>query len=221
MDGAKGDGREADAYLEALCERYRYPVYAFVRNRVKDVDLAQDYTQSFFVELIVEKKIYQFADKEAGRFRTFLLACLKNFLNGEHRMMQAQKRGGGVEHLQFDELEMQFQGDESESDDATLSFDRTWARTVFDQVWSRIEREYGEAGQAEQFQELRKHMMGDGSGGYAESAERLGLSEGGLKKAAFRLRGKFRDALREAVASLVEHPTDVDDEISYLIRMIA
>ena len=85
---------DAIAALERLCCTYWYPLYAYVRRRGYSSEDAQDLTQSYFAGLL-EKKYLDRADRERGRFRTFLLSSLENFLNNEWVRASAQKRGGG------------------------------------------------------------------------------------------------------------------------------
>ncbi|MDB4265252.1 sigma-70 family RNA polymerase sigma factor, partial [bacterium] len=105
VEGAHGHGSEAYGALVKLCESYRYPIYAFIRKRCHDSEEAKDLCQAFFAELILEKRIFENAKRGDGRFRTYLLACVKNFLTGDYHRRHAQKRGGGVEHLSFDGLD--------------------------------------------------------------------------------------------------------------------
>jgi DNA-directed RNA polymerase specialized sigma24 family protein len=79
MAGTEGEPAHAQAALAQLCQTYWSPLYAFVRSRGHAVPDAQDLTQSFFAYLI-ERKIYAGVDREKGKFRSFLLASLKNFL---------------------------------------------------------------------------------------------------------------------------------------------
>lgn len=220
VEGAHGGGEKAYSSLVKLCEAYRYPVYAFIRNRCGDPEEARDLCQAFFAELIVEKRVFENAKRGEGKFRTYLLACVKNFLTGDYHRKQAQKRGAGVEHLAFDDLEGLYLGGFPEGEGQDLTYDRIWARVIFDRVWSEIEREHELAGDLEKFSFIRAHLMGESTETFAEVCESMGLSEGGLKTAVHRLRKKFRTTLRAKVAEVVEHPSEVDEEISYLIRVI-
>ncbi|HAF13370.1 MAG TPA: RNA polymerase subunit sigma-24, partial [Blastocatellia bacterium] len=76
---SEADPELARAALAQLCQTYWAPLYSFVRSRGYAVHDAQDLTQSFFAYLI-EHKIYARADRQKGKFRSFLLASLKNFL---------------------------------------------------------------------------------------------------------------------------------------------
>src|SRR5438105_7648144 len=65
---------ERSRALEALCRNYWYPLYAYARRAGHGAEDAKDLTQSFFARLI-EKCTLSLADRERGRFRTFLLSA--------------------------------------------------------------------------------------------------------------------------------------------------
>ena len=67
----------------------------------RDVSEAQDLTQEFFARLL-EKNVIAAASRERGRFRSFLLAALKNFLANEWDKAKAAKRGGGRAPISLD-----------------------------------------------------------------------------------------------------------------------
>src|SRR5262249_18690888 len=92
---------DSDRALAALCQAYWRPVYVFVRRRVANVHEAQDLTQAFFAQLL-EKNLVAVAQPERGRFRSFLLTSVQNFLNNEWDKQKAKKRGGGQTPLSFD-----------------------------------------------------------------------------------------------------------------------
>src|SRR5262245_37438758 len=77
-----------------LYTEYWYPLYAYVRRRGFAPHQAEDITQDFFVRLL-EKQSFAGLQREGGRFRSFLLSCLENYLANEWDRHHAQKRGGG------------------------------------------------------------------------------------------------------------------------------
>src|SRR4051812_30813658 len=101
MAAGKPEGEEAREALSSLCQRYWFPLYAYVRRRVPSLHEAQDLTQEFFVRLL-EKNALAKAAPERGRFRNFLLTSLNNFLANEWDRASAQKRGGGCQTLPLD-----------------------------------------------------------------------------------------------------------------------
>ena len=223
IDQTSPDSDKPSPAQVRLCENYRYPVYAFIRKRYGDAEKARDLTQQFFA-MMIEKKIYRKADPDRGRFRTFLLASVKNFLNNEIDAANTLKRGGKQVHISIDllEAEQHYQLASYGTNSAERLFDREWAVAVFDRTWCQLREEFVAAGQVDRFDALRANLMEEESAiPYAEIAAQLGLEIAGVKSAAFRLRARFREIFREIVAQLVENPNAVDDEISYLIELMA
>ncbi|MHC4792649.1 MAG: RNA polymerase sigma factor, partial [Planctomycetota bacterium] len=87
--------------LETLCKTYWYPLYAYLRRHGYNADQASDHTQAFFAR-IMEKQSIRLADPKRGKFRSFLLMSLKNFIADEYDRSQAQKRGGGKNIFSLD-----------------------------------------------------------------------------------------------------------------------
>src|SRR6266404_2101345 len=130
---AAGEAPGAAAWqaLEKLCRIYWYPLYAYVRRQGRSPEDAQDLTQEFFARF-VEKKYFRLANRERGRFRTFLLTCLKNFLINEWDRARAAKRGGGAAHVPLDALAAESLYNQELSNDFSPEkiYERSWALAV-------------------------------------------------------------------------------------------
>jgi RNA polymerase sigma-70 factor (ECF subfamily) len=223
LRASKRDVSEAAVALAELCQRYWFPLYAYVRRRSTDAHEAQDLTQEFFARLL-DKHTLAEATPERGRFRGFLLTSLKNFLANEWDRGHALKRGGGQTTLSFDwqagESRMSF--DVAHHLTAELLFERQWALTLLEHVVSRLQDEFVAAGKSQQFELLKGMLTGDRAGvSYAAIAPQLGLSEAATRKAAQRLRDRYRELLREEIAHTVDDPADVQDEIRRLFEILA
>src|SRR3954468_10161492 len=101
LAAADRDAPEARSAMESLCRTYWYPLYAFVRRSGYGHDDAIDLTQGFFTKML-EKNDLKSVDPSRGRFRSWLLGCMKHYLANEHDRATAQKRGGGKSILSFD-----------------------------------------------------------------------------------------------------------------------
>jgi len=216
--GADASSAAADQALTTLCETYWYPLYAFLRSRGSTVEDAQDLTQAFFAR-VLEKHALRQADPARGRFRSFLLASLKNFASNEHDRDVARKRGGGVPlvSLEFESAEGRFQLEPPSHETPERIFDRRWALTLLDRVLSRLNAEMAGAGREAQFDRLKTYLTGDEPQlSYAQTASELGMSEGAVKVAVHRLRRQFRDLLRDEIAQTVSSPAEIDDELRHL-----
>ena len=213
----------AQAALERLCRTYWPPVHAYVRRWGFSPEDAEDLTQQFFARFL-EKKHYRLADRDRGRFRTFLLTAVKHFLVNENERASAQKRGGGKPVMSLDEPASERSGPSIEPVDertADRIFEQSWAMTLLAQVRTRLETEYAAEGKADRFTQLEKFLPGEENDlTYSETAARLGIPEGTLKSDVHRLKRHYRELLREEIAHTVSKPTEVDEEIRYLITVL-
>ena len=212
----------ADAALAELYERYWFPVYAYVRRRVGDVHQAEDLTQEFLCRLN-EKNFWAAADPARGRFRSFLLTAVKNFLASEWRREAAAKRGGGARavSLDFESGESRLSRHPADTNTPEAEFDRRWAVALLEHVLARLESDFAAEGKAEQFQVLKPLLAGRSSETpIAEAAAKLNMTEGAAKTAAHRLRRRYRELLREEIAQTVASPEEVDDEIRSLFEAL-
>ncbi|MCB1237546.1 MAG: sigma-70 family RNA polymerase sigma factor [Verrucomicrobiae bacterium] len=214
--GERG-GAEADlAALEQLCRQYWPPLYAFLRYRGLGPHDAEDLTQAFFANLL-EKHWLRAADREKGRFRTFLLTALKRFQAKEWERARAQKRGGGQRLLSldtegFETAYVSGSGAEAALPAETL-YDRRWALALLEAAMRRLREEYERAGKAAEYETLKPALTADRGGApYADLAAELGIEPASARSSVHRLRRRFRDLFREEVAATVADPRDVDDE---------
>ena len=224
VGAAKGDeaseSRVREA-LEALCRAYWYPLYAFVRSRGYSAVDAQDLTQAFFAR-IIETSGFASADRERGRFRSYLLGAMKHFLANEWHRSQTQKRGGQVQLVEWDAVdpEARYAGASKESDNPELLFDREWALQIVGGALQELRDEMAEAGKDEQFDVLKGSLTGEDELPRAEIAVRLEMSEGAVKVAVHRLRERYRRLLRAAIAETVSNEEDLEDEMRYLVAVL-
>lgn len=209
--------------LERLCRTYWYPIYVFVRRRGYGPHEAEDLTQGFFTKLL-EKNYLEAADRGKGKFRTFLLTALTRFLANEWDRGRAQKRGGGHATFSLDELAppgMEAYDPPSDETPEHL-YERQWAEAVLQQVLVRLRDEFDGAGRTGMFEELKSFLLEEkGAVTYSEAANRLKLSLSALKSSIFRLRQRYRDLLREEISNTVASPTEVEEEIRYLLSVLS
>jgi DNA-directed RNA polymerase specialized sigma24 family protein len=209
--------------LAKLCQTYWYPLYTYVRRRGCSPHDAQDLTQAFFARMLERRSLIQ-ADPLRGRFRSFILAAMKNFLANEWEKVRAQKRGGGLEALSLDlaAAEHRYDLEPAVNSTAETAFDKQWALALLDEVVKRLEQEYERDGRGALFAELKQTLAGDReSQPYAVLAGRLGMNEGAVKTAVHRLRKRYRAILRAEIADSVSSPEEVDAELRHLFRAIA
>jgi RNA polymerase sigma factor (sigma-70 family) len=215
----------AQAALAELCQTYWAPLYSFVRSRGYTVHDAEDLTQSFFGYLI-EHEIYARVDRQKGRFRSFLLASIKNFLAHASDRERTLKRGGGQNFLplheeQIENAESLFQTHSWTSSEDRV-FERSWAAALVTAGLERLTADYKGESKEKLFKELRV-FLGGGAGPpppYAELAVRLGMSESTLRTHVTRLRARYREALHAEVRRTVETEAQAREELHLLLRVL-
>lgn len=217
---AEGNSEAALAAMEDLCRIYWYPLYAFVRRQGYTPEDTEDLTQGFF-EKVIEKKYIAQVDPCKGRFRAFLLACMKHFLSNSRKEQRAEKRGGGKPVLSLDAraAEDQYLQEPLETLTPDKLFERRWALTLLCQARDRLRQEYATAGKAELYETLKLSEPGGGSLSYREIARKLGKTEGAVKLQAYRLNQRYSELLREEVSRTVASVPDIDEEASFLAEI--
>ena len=208
--------------LAELCEVYWYPLYAFIRRRGLSSEDARDMTQGFFAELL-EKETLQVADRQRGRFRSFLLAAASHFLSNQRRNARTLKRGGNrrLLALNFASGERRYSLEPFHELTAEKIYDRRWAMTLLDQVLDKLHGESVAAGKQELFDTLTPYLGGSRQTvPYQDVARRLKMTEGAVKVAVHRLRRRCRDVLRDEIAQTVADPAEIDDELRSLFASV-
>jgi RNA polymerase sigma-70 factor (ECF subfamily) len=216
-----GASQHGDAFAE-LYLAYWPPLYAYSRRRGFSAAEAEDIIQDFFTRL-VRKESLSGLQREGGKFRSFLLKSLDNFLANEWDRGQALKRGGGQRPLSLnvEEGEARFALEAADAETPESLFEKRWAFTLLEQVTDRLRDEYAAANKRELFDQLRGHLQGDRSGPpYATIAAQCGMTEGAVKVAVHRMRHRYGELLREIIARTVGSPAEVDEELRYLIGVV-
>lgn len=215
---------EADSALETLCRLYWYPLYSYVRRTGRTHHEAEDQVQAFFAHLLRNTGLVR-ASPERGRFRTFLLTALRNFLTTEWHRANAIRRGGGGPAESLFPLRG-YERFYREVVDGNLTpeqaFDRQWTLELIEHVLEGLRTEYEASGRGELYRALAPLVWGGGpSLSLSAQALSLGLSESAVRIALHRLRKRLRDRVRLQVAATVAAEAEVDDEVRHLLGVVA
>lgn len=223
LAAADPDSPGRQAALADLCQAYWYPLYCLVRRRGHRPPEAEELTQEFFLRML-EKGYLRAADPRKGRFRTFLLVCVKRFLANESDRRRAKKRGGGKSplSLDFQAAEQRYRMEPSD-DELTpeQAFERRWALTLLERVLERLGGQMAAAGKQRQFAGLKVYLTGEEHvPSYARTGGELGMSVSAVKVAVHRLRRRFADMVRAEVAQTLADPQDVGEEVRELFSAL-
>lgn len=220
---AQKDGSSAAPALSSLCEAYWFPIYAYVRRRTESADEAADLVQAFFLEFL-EKRQIDIARPESGKFRTFLLHKVKQFLAHDQEKGRAQKRGGGKKPFPLDteSAERRYGAAMIDTHTPEAEYERRWAAALVERTLNRLDEEAIIRGRAREFAALKPFISeGTCEISYREAAVTLGISEPAVRSAVLRLRRRFGRLIREEIGDTVADPSSVDDELRHLLSVLA
>lgn len=206
--------------LDALCHAYRRPVEMFLKGRGFRNEELEDLVQDFFLRWL-RSRAWKRADRERGRFRTFMLGGVMHTLAHHHSKRRAEKRGGGAEADSLDEMAADGIELVCPSAPDVMEFDRGWAAALVENALADIARETQGRGRGDEFEVLRHFLPGADEVTTLEgAAEKLGTNVNAVRAAVHRLRARFRELVRTAVALSVSAPHEVDEELLYLRSLL-
>src|SRR6516162_8929392 len=224
MRAVQSRAQGGQSALAELCRLYWYPLYVFARLRGHSPDDAQDLIQSFFLHLL-EHRALTGADRLKGKFRSFLLASLQDYLSDGLERARGLKGGGNEEfvHLDAEDAEERYRLEPVEFLTAEKIFHARWAMTVLGEAISQLRQEYATEGKASAFETLKVFLDPINSiapPSYEEVAHNLQVSIGGIKTLIHRLRKQYTALVREEVGRTVCDPAEIDEEIHALCEAL-
>jgi len=223
LAAADQNSPNAQNALEDLCKSYWPPLYAFIRRRGHSPADAQDLTQGFFVDLLGRAGL-QKVNPAKGRFRTFLLSCLENFLSNDRAKALTQKRGGKNSFLNIDDIgaEERYRLLPASLTDPSQILDRVWANIVIERVLQQLGERNTINGKAASWDALKPFLTGEAArGDYAAVARQLQMTESAARKAAHDLRAEFRRLFFREIRRTVDSSADLELEIRELFTLFA
>lgn len=224
MQAGKPDSPQAQDALARLCQSYWEPLHAYIRRLGHSEEDARDLTQDFFYRLMT-RNVLAAADRDKGRFRTFLLTALNYFLANEWHRTMAQKRGGGRAMASLDE---KTEDDLPRYEPAShltpeVLYEQRWAATVFRQAQDRLQEEYASAGKSAVFDQLKEFLEGSpGARGYHAVAARLQMTPNAVGVAVHRMRQRLGELIRAEVAGTLVNPApaEIEAEMRFLLETL-
>lgn len=213
-DASDSEVREA---LDDICRRYWQPARKFLRFLGCGEEDAEDLAQNFFATWATPEKLERLGP-EKGRLRSYLKQSLRRHFINHWRTSQTLRRGSGAKPVALEDIaEPSF-----DEDAADLEYDTAWADAVLAAVVKRMGTAYHARGKGELFEKLADSLPGGpGLQPYAEIAVSAGVSEPQIKLEVHRLRRRFANELRTEVAATLADPAELDDELRYLLKIMA
>ena len=199
--------------LGTLISTYWKPLYFFVRQRGFDNETAKDIVQEFMTKLL-QRRSFKRADPARGRFRTFLLCALENFIKDRARLASRDKRGGGHRLLAIDFArgESDFAAQVGPSETPEMALNRGWARSLWEQSLKELQAEPAHL-------EAFKLYLVDAS--YRRISQETGLQEREIGSVLRRLKGQLKHIIVGHIRETVTNESDLAAEVEEFRALLA
>ncbi len=219
---AKANSPEGRRALSELCAIYYEPVTTFLRYELHDAGAARDLAHDFFAQMLGGGEI-DHADRERGRFRSYLLGAVKHFLAHHREAARRLKRGGGMAQVSLNDTACG--AAEVLADQQALTpeaaFDREWALTVVARALDALRTECAAEGRADFFERVKPWLTGEAAhGDQAALAADCSLNASALKVAIHRLKRRYRQLVKAEVAGTLADPAQVEAEMRALFAAL-
>jgi DNA-directed RNA polymerase specialized sigma24 family protein len=232
--------------LAELCKMYWVPVYYFICARGRSSENARDLTQGFFMTQLLEKSDVAAADPKRGKFRSWLLTAVKNFLANDLAMHTAIKRHPSTVVISIDAPAadgrkapakakvkkrhfvaplISIDAPDAEGRCPVLPgdqntperiYERRWALTILERALGKLQESYVKRGQGVLFDKMKPLLVDVGAVRHRVIAEELKMTEEAFNVAVYRCRDRFHDFMRAEIAETVSDEHDIDDEMRFL-----
>ena len=208
--------------LADLCDAYYEPVYAFLKCELRDKDAARELTHDFFAAMLCGGAI-RAAERDCGRFRSYLLGAVKHFLAHQREALRRLKRCGGVVPVSLEEdASVVREMPVAQTLSPEAAFDRQWAVTVLAHALETLRRECTADGKVAFFEQVKPWLTGEAAHReQSELAAACGMTPAALKMAVQRLKKRFRDCVKAEVAGTLEDAAMVAEEMLSLQAALA
>jgi len=221
------DEARRQAVLSEVLGRYWKPVYYCLSRKGFDRERAKDLTQDFFCEVVLGRDLVQQADREKGRFRTFLLTALDRYVTDVHRAERAEKRmpRAGLVRLKGDDR-LSFP-EQLQCGGPAEAFDYAWASALLDEVIAEVARGCQESGMAAHWEVFRARVLqpimeNAAPPSLTELCARFGVSdEVKASNMIVTIKRRFRAVLERRVREFVNSEAEVEEEIDDLVEALA
>jgi len=226
-DLQEGQGRDREtALVGLLLDRYWKPVYCYLRRKGYDNEQAKDLTQGFFHEVVLNRHLVERADPSKGRFRTFLLHALNQYLIDEQRKEAGQKRIPRSKLIPLDIADPSAVLEGVCELGAEQSFDYAWKAQLLERVVAEVRDRYVQRGMETHWCLFRDRVLEPvledrGAPSLKEVCQSYGIDSeataSGMLKTVKRL---FRSVLTEHVRQTVVSGDVVEEELQEIFPFL-
>ena len=212
------------AMIGMLLERYWRPVYCYLRRTGHDNEQAKDLTQGFFHEVVLNRRLIERADPSKGRFRSFLLHALKQYVIDQRRSGGGQSTisPGKLVSLEIADLPPLPQTIYRSSPEECFLY--AWKAAMLDQTLAKVQDDCLSCGQQTHWQIFQEGLVapileGTKPPPLKDLCRRYGVaSEKTASNMIITVKRRFQRTLREQLRSTVRSEAEADEELQDFLQ---
>jgi DNA-directed RNA polymerase specialized sigma24 family protein len=220
-----GEGRDR-ALIGLLLQRYWKPVYCYLRRKGCDNEEAKDLTQGFFHEVVLRRGLVLRADSSKGRFRSFLLHALNQYVVNQRDKQTAGTRIPAEKLVSLEDMDLSDLPQDMSESEPDASFNYAWVAALLDRVLSAVRNNCRQEGLETHWElfharVVRPILEGTPAPALGELCTRLGIED--TRRASnmiVTVKRRFREALRQHVRTTVTSDDQVDDELDEILQFV-
>ena len=215
VEHIQSEGDKDRVLIGLLLDRYWKPIYCYLRHKGHDNEEAKDLTQGFFHEVVLNRNLVQRADQSKGRFRTFLLHALGQYLLNERRKQTTQKRSPKGRLVSFDVIGHPALPEAVSRLNPEDSYNYAWTASMLEQVLSEVEAKCLEDGLGMHWRVFQERVvqpiLGDSPPpSFAELCDKYGIDD---QKRAANMLTTVKRRLQKALKQYLCNTATSDDEV--------
>ncbi len=214
------DEQVAGDALERLVRRYWAAVYAYIRRTGRDVHEASDLTQGFVCDIIISRRLCDYADQQRGRFRTLLLSSVQNYLREKHRHDAKRSLEMDGPPLPLESWPAEATSNETPEEAFCYQWSATLVRQVLTEVKASCEKDGLDAHWTVfEHRVVRPMLFDEPPTDHAALVEQLSLKdESQAANMMITVKRRFARALYDEIGRTVIEPEQIEDELNELLR---
>ena len=215
------------ALINDLLRKYWKPVYCYLRRKGYKNEQAKDLTQGFFHEVVLGRSLIEHAEQSRGRFRTFLLTALQQYVAGVHRKQSTQKRMPKGDLVGLDELGPDERLEAPAQFSPEESFNYAWAAQLLDNIMEEVREKCRADGKVLHWQVfhdkvLQPIMNNIEAPSLAEICKRYGVDDASkASNMIVTVNRRFQAGFKRHIRRSVIRDSDVDSEFQELMQIFA
>jgi len=224
IEGIQKNKDPGQTLIDSLLKRYWKPVYCYLRRSGYSNEKAKDLTQGFFHEVVLSRHLIERADPTKGRFRTFLLNALKQYVVDMNRRESIQTKipPDKLITLEIAHLPVLPQTISQWTPEACFYY--AWKSAILDQTVAAVEEDCIHAGQETHWQVFRDHFLNPTLEGREPPSlkalrQHYGLtSEKTASNMVITVKRRFKRVLRKHLRSTVSSEAEADEELRDILE---